>query len=387
MGKTTKVFSTQRSRTGYTVRRRGLALLLAALLLLLTGCGFGSSPSAMQDSSLKSEAAMANKGDDYGYSGEEGAASVPEAPREAEAGGAIGQPPSAPEELGRKIIREGRAELETLEFETTVNSLFEMVADKGGFVESQSIQGGRYNYSALRQAGIVIRVPSDRFDEVMNAMESLGTVVQKNSSGTDITDQYADTESRVRNLKVQETRILELISKAEKLEEIVTLEARLSDLRYQIESYENSLKNFDRLLSFSRISLNINEVQRITEVKPVPKTLGERITQAFDDAWTGLVIGSQDFAVWVVQNMFTLIFLLLAVLVVWRILRASRRKRRKEKQEWLASRPPQTPAGPHGQMSSGPPMGGNAGTPLYGGNPVNEVPVEPGKGEGAKEGV
>ena len=279
--------------------------------------------------------------------------------------------------MGRKIINEGRAELETLEFETTVNSLYEMVTDKGGFVESQTIQGGRYNYSSLRQASIVIRIPSDRFDEVMNAMESLGTVVQKSSSGTDITDQYADTESRVRNLKVQETRILELISKAEKLEEIVTLEARLSDLRYQIESYENSLKNFDRLLSFSRVSLSINEVQRITEVKPVPKTLGERITQAFDYAWTGLVEGSQDFAVWVVQNMFSLIFLLLAVLIVWRIIRSSSRKRRKEKQEWLAARAPQAPVGMQGYAAQGQPMGMNGSQPMG----MSQAPADPHKQE------
>ena len=373
MNKKTVVLMRKQMHVAFSNRRRGLALLLAALLLLTSGCGLGSSPSAMQDSSLKSEAAMANKGDDYGYTGEEGAASAPEAPQDAQAGGTIGQPPSAPEGLGRKIINEGRAELETLEFETTVNSLYEMVTDKGGFVESQTIQGGRYNYSSLRQASIVIRIPSDRFDEVMNAMESLGTVVQKSSSGTDITDQYADTESRVRNLKVQETRILELISKAEKLEEIVTLEARLSDLRYQIESYENSLKNFDRLLSFSRVSLNINEVQRITEVKPVPKTLGERITQAFDYAWTGLVQGSQDFAVWVVQNMFSLIFLLLAVLIVWRIIRSSSRKRRKEKQEWLAARAPQAPVGMQGYAAQGQPMGMNGSQPM-GMSPTPAVP-------------
>lgn len=340
-------------------------MLIAATLLLFSGCSAGSpssEPAAMQDRNESKGA------DNYGYSGEEG---VSEMPADAGSGesdsGGIQQPPSAPEELARKLIRDGQVQLETLEFETTVNGLYQMVADKGGFVESQTIRGGRYNYSSLRSASIVIRIPSEEYEGIMNAMDALGTVVQSDSRGTDITDQYADTESRVRNLKVQETRILELIMKAEKLEEIVTLEARLSDLRYQIESYENSLKNFDRLLAFSRISLDIEEVQRVTEVKPVPKTLGERISQAFDYAWTGLVEGSQDFAVWAVENMFGLIFLLIVLLILWVAIRGSRRRKRKEKEAWQAAHPQQ----PYMTMQGTPPQGmPPQGQPQHMGNGV-----------------
>lgn len=301
------------------------SVLLLAALILLAGCGTGdmmSEPAANQGFQDSTEA--------RDYTGEEGVAAMPAGEYGKEQDGNLNQPPSAPEALGRKIIRDGNVEMETLAFENTVNGLYKLVEDKGGFIESQSMRGGRYNYSSLRYAEIVLRVPAQNFDEVMHAVESLGTVVQTNSNGTDITDQYADTESRARNLKVQETRILELIAKAEKLEEIVTLEARLSELRYQIESYENALKNFDRLLTFSRISMRISEVQRVTEVKPVPKTLGERISQAFDRAWTGFLVGTQDFAVWVVESMFVLILLAILLFILWRILRATRRRRRKE---------------------------------------------------------
>ena len=318
-------------------RKRILVLLLiAATLVVFSACGSGSATS--QAPAARADRDEMNTSEEYGYTGNEG---ISEMPAEADKGGELNQPPAAPAELGRKIIRDGRVEMETLEFETTVNGLYQLVSDRGGFVESQSVRGGRYNYSSLRSASIVIRIPAEAFDEVMNALDALGTVVQSDSNGTDITDQYADTESRVRNLKIQETRILELIAKAEKLEEIVTLEARLSDLRYQIESYENSLRNYDRLLTFSRISLEIGEVQRVTEVKPVPKTLGERVSQAFDYAWTGLVEWSQDFLVWLVESMFVLMFLAIVLLIVVLIVRGSRRKRRKEKAAWQHAHPQQ----------------------------------------------
>jgi hypothetical protein len=366
-------------------KTRLAGVLLVAMMMVFSACSAGSSTSMREPAAAPAEGYADNKAD-YDYSGEEGISEMPVEAGETDTSGSLNQPPAAPAELGRKIIRDGRVEMETLEFETTVNGLYQLVSDKGGFIESQSVRGGRYNYSSLRSASIVIRIPSASFDEIMNAMDALGTVVQSDSNGTDITDQYADTESRVRNLKIQETRILELIAKAEKLEEIVTLEARLSDLRYQIESYENSLRNYDRLLTFSRISLEIEEVQRVTEVKPVPKTLGERVSQAFDYAWTGLVEWSQDFLVWVVESMFVLILLAIVLVIVLLVIRGSRRRRRKQKEAWQASHPPQgympMQGQPQNQPMQGMPIQGQSqGQPMQGqpqGRPVaSEWPQQP----------
>ena len=310
--------------------RTTLCLMLALVLLMgLTACGSASSPAARDESLMQNTGvgeAVAPR--EAGKSLADGVAIAPTFNDSATAGdkgnsgtGAINQPPSAPGDLGRKLIRDGSADIETTEFEITVNGLYEMMKTIGGFVEAQTIQGGGLNYSTLRKASITVRVPSEKYDEAMFGLTKLGTVVRQTTNGTDITDQYTDTETRVRNLKIQETRILELIMKAMKLEEIVTLEGRLSDLRYQIESMENSLKNFDRLLEYSRITLQISEVVKVSDVKPVPKTLGQRISQAFDTAWTGFLEGSQDFAVWFVRNMFTLLILGIIILILWSMVR------------------------------------------------------------------
>ncbi len=317
-------------------QRKNLRVSLSALIALvlcaalLAGCGGTRTAPAMYDMAQEAPAAAASSEammENGGFAGAP-AEEKPKGEGSYSTVDGIAQPPSAPESLGRKIIKEGIAQIEALEYEKAVNGLYDLVTRLGGFVESQTLEGSRYYQSSLRTANVTIRVPAEKFDEAMYSLSSLGSVIRQNSSGTDITDSYADTESRVRNLKVQETRILELIAKAEKLEEIVTLESRLSDLRYQIESLENSLKNYDRLLAYSRISLTIMEVLRESEVKPMPKTLGERIVQAFDDAWTGLKENSQDFLVWLVANMFGLIFLAVIVLIMWHLFRRANRKRR-----------------------------------------------------------
>ena len=322
--------------------RHTLSLALALILsfVLLAGCGGAPAASSydvapQEMPAASSAAAMEGGGFAGGPEYDKGTA---ENSVTSDANGDINQPPSAPESLGRKIIKEGTAEIEALDYEKAINGLYDLVLSLGGFVESQSMQGNRYYQSSLRSASITIRVPAEKFDEAMYRLSNLGSVVRQDSSGTDITDSYADTQSRVRNLKIQETRILELISKAQKLDEIVTLESRLSDLRYQIESLENSLKNFDRLLAFSRITLNIMEVLRESEVKPMPKTLGERIAQAFDEAWTGLKENSQDFLVWLIANIFSLLFLALLAFIAWRIIRHANRKRKDAERKARAER-------------------------------------------------
>ncbi len=335
------------------VKVAGLLLLLA-LLFGMTSCGSAGSPAVRNDSYAQTvydkagssvaavPPAEAGKGAaDGGSVAPAYSESISSTTDKGNGGtGNINQPPSAPGDLGRKLIRDGNADMETAAFENTVNGLYEMVRIIGGFVEAQSIQGGGLNDSTLRKASITIRVPSAKFDEAMFGLAKLGTVVSQATNSTDITDQYADTETRVRNLKIQETRILELIMKAGKLDEIVTLEGRLSELRYQIESMENSLKNFDRLLEYSRISLQISEVVKVSDVKPVPKTLGERISRAFDSAWTGFVEGSQDFAVWFVRNMFTLLILTIVFLILWSLVRRSSRKRKAAKAERVMQHQP-----------------------------------------------
>ena len=105
-------------------------------------------------------------------------------------------------------------------------------------------------------------------------MGSIGTVLESNSKGTDITDQYVDYETRVRTPKFKEETLLELMEKSTKLEDVITLEKRdFFEVRYEIESIENTLRNYDRLLAFSRINIYIQEVDDATESDPVAGTL------------------------------------------------------------------------------------------------------------------
>lgn len=330
---------------------KGLLLSMLLVVLLVSGCGnsaqtaatvpgYGGDGRAEQGAVEETRAGVAmattaaamedEKAYDIAYSEDSDAA-----PNAVTINESVAMPTMP--DLGRKIIREGYGYLETLDYDTSLNTLYKMITELGGFVESQNMQGAGLYGQNLRYADITFRVPSAKFDTAYNGLTSVGSVTNSSSSGTDITDQYVDTETRVRNLKIQEERLLALISKAPKLDEIVTLEQRLSDIRTEIETMENSLRNFDRLLEYSRITVRLQEVQYITETRPVAKSLGERLSQAFSNAWSDFVQGWEEFLVWLVESVFVLlvwaIIIAAAVLIVRSQLKKREQNRRREREE------------------------------------------------------
>lgn len=226
----------------------------------------------------------------------------------------------------RKLIMEGNASIETQHFDDSIAALDQLVNDFGGFAEVRNIRGKSKYSNSLRTANFVIRIPAESFDLVMKNMGTIGNVLELNSKGTDITDTYYDTQTRIKTLKVQEETLLDILSKAEKLEDVITLEKRISEVRYEIESLENTIKNYDRLVAFSRISIFIQEVDDDTKTEPDPKTLGERISGSFKKSLKDFRDGLEDFLVWLVGSWISIIFVALAAVILIVLYKAKKRK-------------------------------------------------------------
>ena len=89
------------------------------------------------------------------------------------------------------------------------------------------------------------RIPADRLDRFVETVESAGNVTSKQEQVTDVTLQYSDTESRKKSLEIEQERLWALLEKAESLDAVVALEARLSEIRYELESYTSQLRPYD----------------------------------------------------------------------------------------------------------------------------------------------
>ncbi len=201
---------------------------------------------------------------------------------------------------GRKLIRNFSLDVETLEYDSFIASIKAEVNSFGGYIESSSTSGNSYNYSSNRYANFICRIPSDKVDEFINTIGGLGNVTFCNEDTTDVTLSYVDTEARIKSLQTEYDQLLELLGEAENIDTIILLQQRLTEVRYQLESYQSQLRTYDNLVDYSTVNLYVNEVRRITS--PEQETVWERINSDFSDNIYDIWVGAQDFFVWFVAN-------------------------------------------------------------------------------------
>lgn len=200
----------------------------------------------------------------------------------------------------RKLIRKFNLDVETLEFDKFVSDLKTEVSALGGYIESSSISGNSYNYTSNRSANFTCRIPSEKLDEFINTINGLGNITYSFEDVSDITLTYVDTEARIKSLRTEYDRLLELLAEAESIDSIIILQQRISEVSYELESYESQLRTYDNLVDYSTVNLNLMEVKRVTPSEP--KTVWERISADFGDNIYDIWVDAQDFFVWFVAS-------------------------------------------------------------------------------------
>ncbi len=311
-----------------------LSLLLAFMMLLsLCACGAGSKgsdSSAATESTQEAPAAAANDG--YGglasYSSD-----ISYEYAEAEEQDGSGETETA-EVDPDKIIYSGEAQVETQNFDDSIAKLMDMLEQYGGWIESSSLSGANY-YSISRgnpgnrSASYTLRIPSDKFETVMNSLSQLGNVPYTYTYSENVTAQYYDTQARLTAYETQEARLLEMMEKAETVSDVITIEEKLTELRYEIESLQSTLNNWDRKVSYSSLYVTVDEVGEYTP-QPQQSYLQE-LWQALTGAFKDLGQFFKNFLVFLVSIIPTIIVLVILFLVfrpVYRKLRARRKARR-----------------------------------------------------------
>ena len=179
---------------------------------------------------------------------------------------------------GRKLIRNITMQVETEEFDKMISGINAKLSEAGGYIEQSDISGTSLNYRGEpvpRYGNITARIPNDKLDRFVGAVSDSGNVTNKSESTQDVTLQYSDVESRKKSLEIEQERIWQFLEKAESIDTVITLEQRLSDIRYQLESMESQLRLYDNQVDYSTVYLSISEVTAYTPV--TPETAGARI--------------------------------------------------------------------------------------------------------------
>ena len=215
--------------------------------------GLGASGPATEETSELSKSAEVKEGyeaspDSSGYVENE----VPNNPVEATEANVN------PAEISEKKIRTVNLSLECKSMEGAEKELKDKVKAQGGYIESE-------DYSAISQwndtkrMNFTIRLPKENVDSFLDFLNGEGRILSKSENLQDVRLQYRDAKNHIKALETEQERILALMEKAETVDQLIALENRLTDIRYQLDSYNSEILDYDNKVDFSTIYLELQE--------------------------------------------------------------------------------------------------------------------------------
>lgn len=295
-----------------------LALSLAVLLVLslLCACGGGSKDSAYPSDTATQGDTTSESASGNGFGGESSYDSnsyETEAEYSEESEAQTEEVDGENLSADSKLIYRVYMDIETLDYDKSVEEVGRLCEEMGGYVEYSNVSGTRLGSSYLRSSSFTLRIPTDKLDKFESACGSIGNVFNNEREIENATAQYVDLSARLTAYETEQERLLELLEQAVSLDDIISLNARLSEVRYEIDSIKSSLRNIDSLVDYSTVNIYLSEVEEETTNYDVPRTFGEKLANKFSQSWESFKRFISNAVVYILGE---LPFLLLQIIIV-----------------------------------------------------------------------
>jgi hypothetical protein len=157
----------------------------------------------------------------------------------------------------RMIIRSGTMSLEVDKYDETEAKIKQIVSNFSGYVTNSN---SLLNTNGKKQGTITVRVASDKFDAVVAELSKTGKVMNQNITGNDVTEEYMDSEARMKTQQELESRLLKLLQeKTASLTNVVEVEQKLAAVRENIERTQGRMKYLKDQASYSTLAVSVYE--------------------------------------------------------------------------------------------------------------------------------
>lgn len=276
------------------MKRILLGLLLASLLL--AGCGTSAAP--------ENYAPLAGASDEsYAYEA---------APQEKPAQPSYEGNPSAIPAQKRMVIENAEMSIVVTDPEAKMKAISAMAERMGGFVVSSNLYETNLSGGGTAPEGsLTVRVPAEKLNDALAEIkEAIVELKSENRSGQDVTQEYTDLSSRLKNLESTERQLTAIMEQANKTEDVLQVFNQLTQIREQIEVIKGQMQYYEQSAALSAISIRL-----IAEETLQPIVIGgwkpEGVVRDAVQALVNFLKGFFEFIVWLV-----IVFLPAAVLTI-----------------------------------------------------------------------
>jgi hypothetical protein len=154
----------------------------------------------------------------------------------------------------RMIVKTGDFSVVVTNVATRAREIGSAVEERGGIVVSSQV----YDMDTIPRASIVVRVPAEKFDEVVADIRKTGVIKSESVHGQDVTEEYVDLDAQLRNFKATESQFLEIMKRATAIQDILAVQRELMTVRGSIESIEGRMKYLTESAEYSTISIYLS---------------------------------------------------------------------------------------------------------------------------------
>lgn len=247
----------------------------------------------------------------------------------------------------RIVIKNGNLTIVVADPPKSMEAIGQMAQEMGGFVVSANLYKERLSSGIeVPRASITIRVPAERMDEAMRRIreQSNQDPLTENITSQDVTSEYVDLQSRLKNLEAAEAELTEIMQEAQKTEDVLAVYNQLVSIREQIEVIKGQIKYYDESSALSAISAEL-----IADEAVQPIEIGGWQPQGVLKNAVEALIRSMQFLVnaliWIVIYILPVLLVLFLIFVLPPLLLIRAwMKRRKSKA--VQKQPPAPPASP-----------------------------------------
>ena len=193
-------------------------------------------------------------------------ASTAVAPKKTETKDEASEKDNAPEQgpsttlsptANRKLVRNATAELEVVSFEDAVQKITAFAAEEKGYVSTSSSEK---QANGKLSGQVVVKVLPDNLDKFLLKLRGLGELKNQALTTEDVTKAYFDTESRMKNARLMEQRLIEILkTKSKDVADLLEVEKELGRVREEIETMQGELKFMDSQVSFATVTIQLSE--------------------------------------------------------------------------------------------------------------------------------
>lgn len=254
-----------------------------------------------------------------------------------------------------KLIYTCDLTIQTTEFDQTVNAVHELIDKFGGFIASETrndsdtgwYRSGYVKTNASLSEELTVRIPAEHYHEFLDALDGNGKILSKNMYVENISRQYSETETTIKSLETQEERLLAMMEQCETVEDMITVEARLSEVQNELKIYRNRLSGMDTDVAYSTINMRINEVLEYTPDKEPIRvlTFGDRLGNTLKETGRGFLRFLEGLLFFVINVLpYLLILAAIVLLIIWLVKRSHKKNAGKKPVPPARQIPPQPAA-------------------------------------------